>query len=206
MKKIITLMAIALTLTACSGNEDAAETKEEKIVEAQTEQPTEQSEVVEEPKKEEISAEEESTSKKDVEPQQIQDEPGQTQSEKYIVMENENLSYIQTGDAFLVESELNKDSLNLVIPMKFKNKSVDQPLKPYQQFSLSTKAIQMGKDVNYDCHMTTYSNDEYKEDLSVSVNKDGETDFYLMYQLKDSNLGLSIFEKSQGNLLAEFVR
>ncbi|WP_311482201.1 hypothetical protein [uncultured Anaerococcus sp.] len=202
MKKLITLMALVLVLTACSDNEDKASTKEETVAEAPTEQP----EVVKEVKTEDKNTEEEPISKKDVEPQQIQDEPGQTQSEKYIIMENENLSYIQTGDAFLVESEINKDSLNLVVPMKFTNKSVDQPIKPYQEFSLATKAIQTGKDVNYDCYMATYSNEEYKEDLGVSVNKGGETDFYLMYQLKDPTLGLSIFEKSKGNLLAEFVR
>ena len=202
MKKLMTIMALALVLTACSDNEYTTDTKEETVAEAPTEQP----EVVEEVKTEDKNTEEEPISKKDVEPQQIQEGPGQTQSEKYIIMENENLSYIQTGDAFLVESEINKDSLNLVVPMKFTNKSVDQPIKPYQEFSLATKAIQVGKDVNYDCYMATYSNEEYKEDLSVSVNKGGETDFYLMYQLKDPTLGLSIFEKSKGNLLAEFVR
>ena len=205
MKKSILLLALAMVLTACGDDTEQAETKEEVVVE----EPTEQAEVVEEVKEEpeeKVEVAEETTTKKDIEPQQIQEGPGQTQSDKYIIMENDNLSYIQTGDAFLVESELNKDSLNLVIPMKFTNKSVDQPIKPYNEFSLATKAIQMGKDVNYDCYMTTYSNDEYKEDLGLSVNKGGETDFYLMYQLKDSELGLSIFEKTQGNLLAEFVK
>lgn len=204
MKKIIALIALALTLTACGEDTGEAETKEDVVVEEPTEQP--EVEEVEEVNTEEDSIEEETISKKSIEPQQIQEGPGQTQSEKYIIMENDNLSYTQTGDAFLVESEINKGSLNLVIPMKFTNKSVDQPIKPINEFNLATKGIQMSDDVNYDVYTSTYTNDEYKEDLSVSVNKGGEIDFYLMYQLKDPDLGLSIFEKNQGNLLAEFVK
>lgn len=202
MKKTILLMALALALTACSTNEESASTKEEVATEA----PTKQSEVVEEVNTEEENNNEEPTTKKDFEPQQIQEGPGQTQADKYIVLENENLAYIQTGDAFLVESELNQGSLNLIIPMKFVNKSVDQPIKPFLEFNLATKAIQMGKDVNYDCIMANYTNEEYKNDSSTSVNKGGEIDFYLMYSLKDPNLGLTVFEKNKGNLLAEFIR
>lgn len=202
MKKIIALMALALTFTACNTNEEPTNTKEEVITEAPSEKP----EAVEEVNTEEENTKEEPTTKKDFEPQKIQEGPGQTQSENYIVLENENLAYIQTGDAFLVESELNQGSLNLVIPMKFVNKAVDQPIKPFLEFNLATKAIQMGKDVNYDCTMANYTNQEYKNDSSTSVNKGGEIDFCLMYNLKDPDLGLTIFEKSKGNLLVEFIK
>ena len=52
MKKLIALMALALTLTACGGETDTVETEEETVIEEPTQEETEQEEVKEEPKEE----------------------------------------------------------------------------------------------------------------------------------------------------------
>lgn len=191
------ICALSIGILAACGNQEAEEkpTEEPKAVEeAQTEV------------KEEPATEEAQTDIITVPQQQIQDGPGETQKDKFLVLENDNLAYIQTGDAFIHTSNVLEDTTVLVIPMKFINKSVDQPLKPFDEFKIATKAIQYGEGVNYDSFVTLYCDDDYNVDIDVSVNKGGESEFYLMYTLKDPELGLSIIEKSQNKLIAEFTK
>ncbi len=199
LKKVL-ICALSISLLAACGNQEA----EEKPAEEPTAVEETQTEVKEEVKDESVKEESQSDIIT-VPQQQIQDGPGETQKDKFLVLENDNLAYIQTGDAFIHTSNVLEDTTVLVIPMKFINKSVDQPLKPSNEFNMATKAIQYGKDVNYDSMMVFYCDDNYNVDIDVSVNKGGESDFYLMYNLKDPELGLSIIEKSQNKLLAEFI-
>ncbi|MDD7463411.1 MAG: hypothetical protein SOW41_06175 [Anaerococcus sp.] len=203
LKKAL-ICALSIGILAACGNQEA----EEKPVEEPKSVEETQTEVKEEAKPEEKEEPVKEESQSDIitaPQQQIQDGPGETQKDKFLVLENDNLAYIQTGDAFIHTSNVLEDTTVLVIPMKFINKSVDQPLKPFDEFRIATKAIQYGEDVNYDSFVTLYCDDDYNVDIDVSVNKGGESEFYLMYTLKDPELGLSIIEKSQNKLIAEFI-
>lgn len=194
------ICALSIGILAACGNEEAEEKPAEEPKAVEETQTEVKEEVNEEPVKEESQSDIIT-----VPQQQIQDGPGETQKDKFLVLENDNLAYIQTGDAFIHTSNVLEDTTVLVIPMKFVNKSVDQPLKPFDEFKIATKAIQYGEDVNYDSFATLYCDDDYNVDIDVSVNKGGESEFYLMYTLKDPELGLSIIEKSQNKLIAEFI-
>lgn len=136
--------------------------------------------------------------------QVIQQQPGENQKEHYVLLQNGAVQYQQTGDAFLVDSEIHKGSKVLVIPFKFKNITSDVPLKPSEPMMILTNAIQKGDNVNYDIYISTYANRDYKNDSSISVNAGGEVDYYLMYELKDPTLGLQIIDKKSGTVVAEF--
>lgn len=136
--------------------------------------------------------------------QVIQQQPGENQKEHYVLLQNGAIQYQQTGDAFLVDSEIHKGSKVLVIPFKFKNITSDVPLKPSEPMMVLTNAIQKGDNVNYDIYISTYANRDYKNDSSISVNAGGEVDYYLMYELKDPTLGLQIIDKKSGTVVAEF--
>ena len=136
--------------------------------------------------------------------QVIQQQPGENQKEHYVLLQNGAIQYQQTGDAFLVDSEIHKGSKVLVIPFKFKNITSDVPLKPSEPMMILTNAIQKGDNVNYDIYLSTYANRDYKNDSSISVNAGGEVDYYLMYELKDPTLGLQIIDKKSGTVVAEF--
>lgn len=136
--------------------------------------------------------------------QVIQQQPGENQKEHYVLLKNGAIQYQQTGDAFLVDSEIHKGSKVLVIPFKFKNITSDVPLKPSEPMMILTNAIQKGDNVNYDIYISTYANRDYKNDSSISVNAGGEVDYYLMYELKDPTLGLQIIDKKSGSVVAEF--
>lgn len=208
LKKAL-ICALSIGILAACGNQEAEEKPAEEpkaVEETQTETKKEAKPEEKEEVKEEASTEEAQTDIITVPQQQIQDGPGETQKDKFLVLENDNLAYIQTGDAFIHTSNVLEDTTVLVIPMKFINKSVDQPLKPFKEFDVATKAIQYGEDVNYDSFMALYCDDDYNVDIDVSVNKGGESEFYLMYTLKDPELGLSIIEKSQNKLIAEFTK
>lgn len=198
-KALICVLSIGI-LAAC-GNQEAEEKPVEEPKAVEETQTEVKEEVNEDPVKEESQSDIIA-----VPQQQIQDGPGETQKDKFLVLENDNLAYIQTGDAFIHTSNVLEDTTVLVIPMKFINKSVDQPLKPFDEFKIATKAIQYGEGVNYDSFVTLYCDDDYNVDIDVSVNKGGESEFYLMYTLKDPELGLSIIEKSQNKLIAEFTK
>ncbi|WP_270595882.1 hypothetical protein [Anaerococcus vaginalis] len=136
--------------------------------------------------------------------QVIQQQPGENQKEHYVLLQNGAVQYQQTGDAFLVDSEIHKGSKVLVIPFKFKNITSDVPLKPSEPMMILTNAIQKGDNVNYDIYISTYANRDYKNDSSISVNAGGEVDYYLMYELKDPTLGLQIIDKKSDTVVAEF--
>lgn len=136
--------------------------------------------------------------------QVIQQSPGETQKENYITLQNSAIQYHQTGDAFLLDSEINDGTKVLVIPCKFTNKDSDTPINPEDPMMVLTKAIQEDGDVNHEIFLTVGASNDYKNDLNITVNKGGEIDYTLFYELKNPSLGLKIIDKKSGTVVAEF--
>ncbi|EGC83427.1 DUF5067 domain-containing protein [Anaerococcus hydrogenalis] len=136
--------------------------------------------------------------------QVIQQSPGETQKENYITLQNSAIQYQQTGDAFLLDSEINDGTKVLAIPCKFTNKDSDTPINPEDPMMVLTKAIQEDGGVNHEIFLTVGASNDYKNDLNTTVNKGGEIDYTLFYELKNPSLGLKIIDKKSGTVVAEF--
>lgn len=136
--------------------------------------------------------------------QVIQQSPGETQKENYITLQNSAIQYQQTGDAFLLDSEINEGTKVLAIPCKFTNKDSDTPINPEDPMMVLTKAIQEDGGVNHEIFLTVGASNDYKNDLNTTVNKGGEIDYTLFYELKNPSLGLKIIDKKSGTVVAEF--
>ena len=219
-KLLSILLAASFILTACGQDKNATDTKTKSPSSAQETTSVEKNSPSSNENKEQKHVKEKTimdnpSNKAKILPQSeeeksklpiqvIQQQPGENQKEHYVLLQNGAIQYQQTGDAFLVDSEIHKGSKVLVIPFKFKNITSNVPLKPSEPMMILTNAIQKGDNVNYDIYLSTYANRDYKNDSSVSVNAGGEVDYYLMYELKDPTLSLQIIDKKSGTVVAEF--
>lgn len=213
IKKITPLM-VALALTACGGetapdNNQANEELTARIEELETENSELKQKLSEAEEKinssdnvqEAISENETLENNQSQTPtdliQDVQQETGNTQQDKYFIWETNNGVYKQTGDVVITNSQYNEQQI-LVIPINFTNKT-NEAIDPWFAFVMDFEAYQ--EDENHEYSLNGGQGavpDEFDTPINADVKPGGNTDWYITYTLEQPNEDVMVRPR-QGN-------
>lgn len=157
MKKLILLLGLAISLTACGG---------------ETEQSTEQTETVKEEVTNEVVSEKEN-----------EEVVSEDQTTNPNILEGKNGTYEFVEDPILVDSIYDENVKILVLPIKYTN-TTDEPQDPWVAFVSDFDAKQSDETSTYTLNGGLGEvPEEYEEEIGVEPNPGITVDYYIPLEL-----------------------